>query len=56
MSRETILRMVEFNPQDQAESDAFLKRVSQCNTPEEVREVIDQVRVLLAPPADGGKP
>jgi hypothetical protein len=47
-ARKTVLRMVEFKPDNQAESDAFVRRIAECKSQEEVRKVIDATRELLS--------
>lgn len=43
-SRKTVLRMVEMPPMEQSESDAFLRRIAVCKSPDEIRELIEKTR------------
>lgn len=48
-SQQFVTRLVEFNIAEQAESDAFIRRVAACKSPEEIRKVVDATRELLKP-------
>lgn len=48
-NRNTVIRLVQFDIHEQSESDAFLKRIAECKSQEEVRAVVDGVRSLLTP-------
>jgi hypothetical protein len=46
MTNTPVLRMVEFDIKEQAESDAFLRRIAECKSAAEVQEVVTKVKKL----------
>ncbi len=46
-NKEAVLRIVHFDIKEQAESDAFIRRIAECKTKEEVKEIIHKVKDFL---------
>jgi hypothetical protein len=46
MTNTPVLRMVEFDIKEQAESDAFQRRIAECKSPSEVKQVVAEVKKL----------
>lgn len=55
MNNAPVLRMVKFDIKEQTESDAFLRRIAECKSSAEVREVIAQVKRLHEADSTKGK-
>jgi hypothetical protein len=46
VTNKPVLRMVEFDIKEQTESDAFLRRIAECKSSAEVRDVVAEVKKL----------